>query len=166
MRRKEKTLPVIILPMHHEDIGAVAKIHSQAFPRQHSSLKWVNSNFQAHPRVMMFVARNEQDRVIGYIQWLHKSGFRKEAVIELEQIAIEKASQRQGIATKLIKESLSDVKSYLRDSKSKLKSILISTRTDNKAQELYCKSLDAKAVATIKDLYSDDEVIMIADSLQ
>jgi hypothetical protein len=47
----------------------------------------------------------EQDKVIGYIQWSHKSGFRQEAVIELEQIAVLKTKQHQVIATKLIQES-------------------------------------------------------------
>jgi len=92
----EKGLAVIILPIHLEDINAVAKIHAQAFPRQHSSEKWISSNFAAFPRIMIFVARDEQDKVIGYIQWSHKSGFRKEAVIELEQIAVLKPKQHQG----------------------------------------------------------------------
>jgi len=78
----------MILPMHIEDIHAVAKIHENLFPRQCESIKWVSSNFAAYPRIMMFVARDEQDRVIGYIQWIHKSGFRQESVIELEQIAV------------------------------------------------------------------------------
>jgi ribosomal protein S18 acetylase RimI-like enzyme len=92
------------------------------------------SNFSAFPRIMVFVARDEQDKVAGYIQWIHKSGFRQEAVIELEQIAVLKTKQHQGIATKLIQESLADVKNHLRDNQSILKSILISTRSDNHAQ--------------------------------
>ena len=79
--------------MHAEDTGVVAEIHAQAFSRQHSSEKWIASNFAAFPRIMIFVARDEQDNVIGYIQWIHKSGFRQEAVIELEQIAILKTKQ-------------------------------------------------------------------------
>lgn len=161
-KRKESILPTYILPMQREDISAVAEIHSQAFSRQHRSDKWICSNFNAYPRVMMFVARDELDEVIGYIQWIHKSGFRKDAVIELEQIAVRKAKQNQGVATKLILESLSNVKSYLRDTESTLKSIIISTRTDNKAQELYRKTLGAEVILVIKDLYSADEVLMIA----
>ncbi|MCH9716634.1 MAG: GNAT family N-acetyltransferase [Gammaproteobacteria bacterium] len=55
---------------------------------------------------MIFVARDEKDQVIGYVQWIYKSGFRKEAVIELEQIAVVQDKQGQGVASKLIKESL------------------------------------------------------------
>jgi hypothetical protein len=76
-------------------------------------------------------------KLIGYIQWSHKSGFRRIAVIELEQISFLKTKQNKGVATKLILESLSDVKNYLKDTRSTLKAILISTRTDNKAQQLY-----------------------------
>lgn len=162
---KGDILPIIILPMHHEDIKIVAKIHALAFPRQHSSEQWINSSFNAYPKTMMFVARNEQDDVIGYIQWTYKSRFRKETVIELEQLAVLKQNRRQGIATKLINQSLTDVKVFLSDTRSKLKSILISTHTDNEAQTLYIKALNARPLVTIKNLYSAAEVLMIADSL-
>lgn len=36
-------------------------------------------------------------------------------------------------------------------------------RADNKAQELYKKTLGAEVVSVIKNLYSADEVIMIAN---
>ena len=149
--------------MHIEDTHAVAKIHENLFPRQRESTKWVISNFAAYPRIMMFVARDEQNKVIGYIQWIHKSGFRQECVIELEQIAVLKANQNQGVATKLIHQSLADVQFYLKEKGATLKSILVSTRADNKAQELYKKTLGAEVVSVIKNLYSADEVIMIAN---
>ena len=155
-------MPVIILPMHQEDIDAVARIHSQQFPRQRDSLGWVSSNFAAFPRIMMYVARDEKDKVIGYVQWIHKSGFRKESVIELEQIAVMKKEQGMGIGSKLIDYSLGSIKGFLDDTGSTLKAILVSTRTDNEAQNLYRKSLGAEPVAVIKDLYSHDELIMIA----
>jgi ribosomal protein S18 acetylase RimI-like enzyme len=39
---------------------------------------------------------------------------------------------------------------------------LVSTRTDNQAQKLYRKVLGAEVEATIKNLYSADEVYMVA----
>ena|SRR5437879_966045 len=155
-------LPVIILPMHEEDIDGVAKIHTQQFPRQKDSRRWVSCNFAAFPRIMMFVARDEKDKIIGYIQWIQKSGFRSEAVVELEQIAVLKIQQTKGTGTLLIKKSLEFIKNYLADINSKLKAVIVTTRTDNLARSLYEKALKAKDVAVIKDLYSHDEIIMMA----
>ena len=56
--------------MHKEDIEAVARIHKTQFTRQKNSKKWIECNFAAFPRIMIYVARDECDRVIGYCQWL------------------------------------------------------------------------------------------------
>lgn len=158
-------MAVIILPMHHDDIEAVAKVHSERFLRQRDSIQWISCNFAAFPRILMFVARDEADSVIGYIQWIQKSGFRQQSVIELEQIAILKNQQGKGIGTLLIKKSLEHIKDYLSDSGSILKAILVSTRADNAARLLYEKALKAKEIAYIKDLYSHDEIIMLANEV-
>ena len=110
----------------------------------------------------MFVARDEKDKVIGYIQWIQKSGFRPESVWELEQIAVLKKHQGNGIGKLLIAKSLDYIKTYLSDTNSKLKTVLISTRADNLARSLYENALKAKEVAMIRDLYSHDEIIMMA----
>jgi ribosomal protein S18 acetylase RimI-like enzyme len=155
-------MKIDIRPMDETDIDAVAVLHSDAFQRQFSSREWVSCNFQAYPRILIFVAIHA-DEIVGYIQWIQKSGFRKEAVIELEQIAVQTALRGQQIGTQLIKESLSLVERYLQAKSSVLKSVLVTTRTDNPAQQLYKNALGAKVQATIKDLYSHDEVIMTAD---
>lgn len=151
--------------MHEEDIHAVAQVHAKEFTRQKDSIRWISCNFAAYPRIMLFVARDEQDNVIGYIQWIQKSGFRQESVIELEQIAVLKKQQSKGIGTLLIKKSLESIKEYLADTNSALKAVLVSTRTDNSARLLYEKVLKVQEVAVIKDLYSHDEVIMMASDV-
>jgi ribosomal protein S18 acetylase RimI-like enzyme len=155
-------LPVIVLPMHRDDIDAVASVHSEGFSRQKDSLKWISCNFAASPRIMVYVARDEEDKIIGYIQWIQKSGFRQQSVMELEQIAVLKSHQKNGIGLLLIKKSLEFIKDYLDDSNCLLKAVLVSTRTDNAAKALYKKALGAEEVALIKDLYSADEAILIA----
>ena len=155
-------MPIIVIHMHRDDINAVAKVHAQQFPRQHSSSIWVSCNFAVYPRIMLFVARNEAEDVVGYIQWIQKSGFRKQAVIELEQIAVLKNYQGKGIGTQLIKESIPHIKTYLEDSHSSLEAILVSTRIDNAAKTLYKNVLGAEEIAVIKDLFSQDEVVMLA----
>lgn len=156
---------MIILPMHEQDIDEVSTIHAEQFSRQTQSHLWVQTNFAAYPRIMLFVARDEKDKVVGYIQWSHKSGFRKQAVMELEQIAVLKRYQNQGIATKLILESLDALKSALEDNQCQLKTILVSTRTDNPAINIYKKTLGVQGVCIIKSLYSADEVILMKNML-
>jgi ribosomal protein S18 acetylase RimI-like enzyme len=148
--------------MHEDDIDAVAKVHSQQFLRQKDSVKWINCNFAAFPRIMMFVARDEKDNVIGYIQWIQKSGFRQESVLELEQIAVLKNQQGKGVGTLLIEKSLKYIKEYLTGINSSLKAVLVSTRTDNLARSLYEKVLKVQKVAVISNLYSHDEVILMS----
>jgi len=46
--------------------------------------------------VQLYVARNTEKELVGYIQWLQKSGFRQEVVLELEQIAVHPKYQEQG----------------------------------------------------------------------
>ena len=127
--------------MHQQDIQAVADIHTKAFSRQQQSTLWIRCNFAAYPRIFLFVARNEQDQVVGYIQWSQKSGFRKEVVMELEQIAVLKNFQRSGIGTQLIKQSIMQIKDFLSDTNSKLKAVMVTTRTDNGSEDIFGEKL-------------------------
>jgi ribosomal protein S18 acetylase RimI-like enzyme len=147
--------------MVEEDISDVAEVHHQAFNRQLFSEKWISCNFKANPRMSYYVAVNNSN-IVGYIHWTQKSGFRPEAVLELEQIAVLPHVQGRGIGRKLIEESLPLVKKKLNLSNSILKHIIVTTRADNYAQKLYRQTLGAEVECTIKDLYSADEVIMIA----
>lgn len=156
-------MSVIIFSMQQSDIPAVAKVHAEQFLRQKDSVKWIGCNFAAFPRILIFVARDEKNDVVGYIQWIQKSGFRQESVIELEQIAVVKSQQGKGVGTLLIEKSLRNVKKYLEESGSNLKAILVTTRTDNLAKSLYEKVLKVKEIAIVKDLYSHDEVILLAN---
>jgi ribosomal protein S18 acetylase RimI-like enzyme len=142
-------------------LSAAAEVHQQAFVRQKQSLQWLESSLNAFPRFLCFVAE-EQARVVGYILWAQKSGFRDQAVLELDQVAVLPAEQGRGIARRLIDESLPLVKQQLSRQGSTLKHVIVNTRADNHAQRLYKSALDAEVVATIADLYSADEVFMLA----
>jgi hypothetical protein len=65
----------------------------------------------------------------------------------------------------LIERSLPFVKHQLESRGASLKNILVTTRTDNSAQKLYASSLGAEVETTIKNLYSADEVVMIARNI-
>ncbi len=147
-----------------QDLDKIAKIASENFSGLKdfkTAKKWVSGNFYNFPRMQYFIFKNN-GKISGYIFWTEKGGFRKEAVFELEQIAVAKGFQGQGIGTKLIRESLREIKKYLKKRRSVLKLIEVTTGTDNKAQALYKKTLEAEPECVIKNLFCGDEVIMIA----
>ena len=74
---------------------------------------------------------------MGYIIWVQKSGFRPEAVLELEQLAVLPGARGQGWGKTLILDSLPQVKQHLAGQDSTLKHVLVTTRADNFAQKLY-----------------------------
>lgn len=147
------------------DIPAMAAVHAAAFPRQLDSLAWIECNFKAYPRIAYFVAEKDGE-LIGFIEWIQKSGFRKEAVLELEQLAVQPSFQGQGIGTALITESILHMGRLLKKRNARIKSIMVTTRTDNQAQGLYRKVLRAEPQAVIRDLYSADEVILLARDIR
>ena len=153
--------------MTFDDISSVAEVHEKVFPRQQHSQEWIECNFQAFPRTQMFVAEDENDNaIVGYVQWIQKSGFRPEVVLELEQIAVVPTHQGRGVGATLIVSSLSVVKQHLAVWNQKLKHLIVTTRADNAAQRLYRKTLSVEIEATIRNLFSADEVIMIVRNVQ
>ncbi len=155
------TVGTNVRPYIDSDLGAVASIHSEAFPRQLQSIQWVSCNAAAYPRTRYFVAEIG-GIVTGYILWLEKSGFRKDVVLELEQIAVDPAHRRKGIAEALIRRSLPYVAQSLSKRGAAISSILVTTRADNDAIRLYERVLGARATASIPGLFSADEVVMVA----
>ena len=161
--RKVSTL--VVRAAAKTDLPAMAAVHVATFPRQLDSLAWIECNFKAYPRIAYFVAEKDGE-LIGFIEWIQKSGFRKEVVLELEQLAVQPSFQGQGIGTALIKDSLEQMDRLLKKRNARLKSIMVTTRTDNQAQELYRKVLRAEPQAVIKDLYSADEVILLVRDIK
>ena len=153
-----------IKKLENYEIVQVAEIASQSFSGLSDpikALKWIECNFNAYPRMQYFVAKTE-NKILGYILWIEKGGFRQESVWELEQIAIEQKFRNNGVGTELVIKSLENIKKYLEQRNSKLKLIEVTTGTDNRAQEIYKKILNAEVEAIIKDLFRGDEVLMIA----
>ena len=156
---------LIIRTMTGEDLPQAAGVHKEAFPRQTRSEEWLECTFQAAPRMLCYVAI-VRGVVAGYICWGQKSGFRPEAIVELEQLAVLPALQGRGIGTRLIARSLELVRGELADHGSRLKHVIVTTRADNfSAQALYKNLLGAEIEATITNLYSADEVFMVGRNL-
>lgn len=148
-----------------QDLDGIAKIASEnfsGFKNIKDARRWVRCNFSTFPRAHYFIAKGHFGEVSGYIFWIEKGGFRRESVWELEQIAVKKTYQGQGIGTHLVKESLSQIKEHLKKRGSVLKLVEVTTGTNNKAQNLYKKILGAKPECVIKNFFRGDETIMIA----
>ncbi len=94
--------------------------------------------------------------------WNQKSISRPEAVVELNILPFLSSHHAQGIGRSLIEETLPFVKYQLTKQDSVLKHITVTTRADNHAQKLYRNTLGAEVEATISNLYSSDEVFMVA----
>jgi len=148
-----------------DELANVAKIHEVAFSRQRYSIEWLKCSYHSFPKSLFYVLES-QSKVLGYIIWSQKSGFRPEAILELEQLAILPTHQSKGLGAKILTESLKLVKQQLLKQESKLKHIIVSTRSDNSAQALYRKVLGAEVEAIISNLYSFDEVFMIARNVE
>lgn len=156
---------ISIRPMIEDDIVNVSLIHAECFPRQLLSSEWITCNFRAKPKIRYFVAEYKGN-IAGYIQWTEKSGFRKEVILELEQMAVIPKMQKQGIGTALIMQSLPMIKVDLAQRNAMVKHIVVTTRTDNESQKLYLKTLHAKSEAIVTNLFSADEVFMIARNIK
>jgi ribosomal protein S18 acetylase RimI-like enzyme len=156
---------ITVRKMTVTDLEAVAEVHRRAFPRQSGSQEWIECNFRAHPRIQYFVV-DDKGQIKGFIEWLQKSGLRKEVVLELEQMAVDPLYQGRGLGRVLIEESIPLVAKQLAERGAMLKHAIVTTRADNYAQRLYESALGAKAEATISNLYSADEVLMVARNLK
>ncbi len=148
-----------------KQIAEIAAENFSGLKGPKDAVKWVSCNFSAFPRMQYFVAitqKGPRKEIVGYILWVEKGGFRKESVWELEQIAVKKAFQGNGIGGELIEKSFLEIKNYLKKRKSFLKLVEVTTGTDNQAQKLYRKTLGAKKECIIKNFFRSNEAIMIA----
>ena len=100
---------------------------SALYLNQNNTKSWIKCNLNAYPRIMIFVVRDGQDKIIGYIQWAQKNGFTKQSHFELEQLAVTKYKNQNTVSKLLFEKSFEHIQKYLSDSKSILKSIVIST---------------------------------------
>jgi len=158
------TLDVVVRRMREGDIDGMVRVYLDCFRGMRDPKlveEWMMCNYRAYPRMQYFVAEKD-GRVVGYILWVEKGGFRKEAVLELEQIGVLKEFRGKGIGSRLVLESLKEMRRYLNERGSKLKLVEVTTGTSNKAQRLYEKTLKAKPECVIRNLYRGDELIMIA----
>ena len=155
-----------VRPATPGDIPAIAEVGCEAFsglrPLENGR-KWVEACFKGYPRMEYWVAElGIEHQLAGYILWLEKGGFRREAVLELEQIAVRHSSRGTGIGRELILQSLRGQEYRLRARGSTLSVIEITTGSEQGAIEFYRRTLGASPVAKIPGLFRGDEWVLIA----
>jgi GNAT superfamily N-acetyltransferase len=155
----------IIRRMNKADIVRAANISASGFSQPGLTMEWLDCLFRAFPKSQCFVAEQEGE-IVGLICWTEKSGFRKDAFVELEQIYVQSSFRRKGIGTQLIQQSLIEIDSKISQRGAALKNVIANTRSDNATEQLYKKTLNAQRIAVIKGISAVDEVYMVAKDVK
>jgi len=156
---------IVIRELSYVDIPSLVDIYLESFKGMNDKgvvRRWMECKYRSKPISVYYVA-SLGDRIVGYILWTEHGGFRSDAVVELEQVAVRKEFRGKGIASKLIKDSLQRfIEEYINARGARLKLVIVTTSKDNTAKELYKRVLNAREICTIRGLYSTDESILIA----
>ena len=156
--------PVEVRPARERDLEGIAEVGSEAFSGLRplsEGRRWVEACWRAAPRMQYWVAERSGS-IQGYILWLEKGGFRREAVLELEQIAVRSSLRGQGIGETLIRASLDALRESLRARGSRLKLIEVTTGSEQGAIGFYARVLGTEVAGRIPDFFRGDEYILIA----
>ena len=65
-------MAILVLNMHPEDLNAAAQLYKQYYPKHQDVTRWLDCNLSAFPRVLLYVARDEKDNVVGCIRYLRQ----------------------------------------------------------------------------------------------
>ena len=159
---------VDVRPAEERDLEGIAAGGSEAFSGLRplsEGRRWVEACWRAAPRMRYWVAVRS-GTVEGYILWMEKGGFRRDAVLELEQVAVRAALRGQGIGEALIRTSLDALRESLRARGSRLKLIEVTTGSEQGAIGFYARVLGTEVAAKISDFFRGDEYILIARPAQ
>ncbi len=153
-----------IRPAREEDLGTLAEIGAEAFSGMRPvavAERWFRACWAAQPRMRYWVAERPGG-VVGYILWMEKGGFRAEAVVELEQVAVRSAERDRGIGGELVRKSLDELMARIASEGRKVKLVEVTTGSEQGAIEFYRRTLGAEVVAQVPGLFRGDEYILIA----
>lgn len=152
-----------------EDVSVIGAINHECFMAHKDSLSracdWVKATFNAFPRTQYFVAEDQSGQIIGYILWIEKGGFQKEAVLAIEQIVVGPDCRNKGVGTGLIEESLEQVKRHLESQNRRAELIELALPVQRKeAISIFQKVLGARSASMVKSFTKGDEIIMVVEN--
>ena len=159
-------MSIEIKRINENEIESVTEIYLESFHGMRDKI--IASDYhlkllKAFP-VVQYYGAFRGNKLLGYIRWIERGGYRENAVFELEQIAVRKIFREKGIGGLLIRESLSEIKNYLKRRGSRLKTVIVLCGKDNLiARHLYKKNLNARVIAEIPNLFRGDEILLKAD---
>ncbi|GAA6131495.1 GNAT family N-acetyltransferase [Halopseudomonas sabulinigri] len=151
--------------MKRNDLAGAVQVHQQAFGRQAQSPYWIEVTLEAFPRFLCFVAE-EGAQILGYLIWAQQRGYRDEASLELDQIAVLPEFLSEQVARRLIEESMPHVSAQLASQGICAKHINISLRDDEHLHRPYQAALDIEVTTAISELYRIDKVMMAAKEME
>jgi ribosomal protein S18 acetylase RimI-like enzyme len=156
--------PTVVRAARQTDLDGIVTIGGRSFAGLRDpdrAREWVAACWRAHPRTRYFVAVRRA-QVIGYILWIEKGGFRDEAIVELEQVAVDPAFRGQGVGSELIRSSLAEVERAIEARGGRIKVVEVTTRAEQGAIEIYRRVLGATIVATLSDHFRGPECLLTA----
>lgn len=153
-----------VRPATESDLAGIAAIGGASFsglrpPAQGE--RWVRACWGAHPRLRYWVAE-VGGAPVGYILWMEKGGFREQAVVELEQVAVRPSDRGKGYGGDLVRRSLQQLSHAIESEGRAVKVVEVTTGSEQGAIDFYRRVLGAEVVATIPGLFRGDEFILIA----
>lgn len=109
------------------------------------------------------VAKDNQ-KIIGTIQWLIKEN-PNQGVVEFEEVNVNLAYQKQGVGSKLMKNSIESVKNFFNQNNLKLRKIYLFVSESNLIAQRFYNKFGFKNEAKIKNLFSnlETELLFVLD---
>ncbi len=156
--------PVRVRAARESDLATIAAIGAESFSGLRplaAAERWVRACWGAQPRMRYWVAERS-GMIVAYILWMEKGGFRAEAVVELEQIAVRSTLRGAGIGGELIRRSLEELSRSIDGEGRRVKVVEVTTGSEQGAVEFYRRTLGAEVVAKVPGLFRGDEFILIA----
>jgi ribosomal protein S18 acetylase RimI-like enzyme len=102
------------------------------------------------------IVAKDDEKIIGTIQWLIKEDPNL-GVVEIEEVNVLMAYQKQGIGSKMMGFTLNSIKKYFQENNLNLRKIYLFVSESNLAAQKFYEKFGFQKITSIKNLFSDYE---------